>query len=109
MQITCLYFIIIAFKISKLESLNDYFYDYNEYPYDDLMKKEQIVNEHSFAYTINPGHGLCEEKPDSSIFLLIYVHTTPGNLKRRDTIRNTYARRSMFRDIRLVFMTGFNI
>lgn len=64
-----------------------------------------IMNRHDFNYTINPSHAICGDK-SNYIFLLIYVHTTPKNFKRRLSIRETWARRSMFRDVRIVFMMG---
>jgi len=67
-----------------------------------------IVNPHDFNYILNPEFHVCGNKKDHDppVFLLVYVHTTPKNLKRRLSIRETWARRSMFRDIRIVFMMG---
>ena len=68
----------------------------------------KIVNPHDFNYILNPEFQICgnTEAHEPTVFLLIYVHTTPKNLKRRLSIRETWARRSMFRDIRIVFMMG---
>ena len=65
----------------------------------------EIVNRHDFNYIFNPEYNICG-KDGEKLFLLIYVHTAPINFKRRQSIRDTWARRSMFRDIRLVFMMG---
>jgi len=67
-----------------------------------------IVNPHDFTYILNPEFQVCGHKNarEPPVYLLIYVHTTPKNLKRRLSIRETWARRSMFRDIRIVFMMG---
>ena len=63
----------------------------------------KIVNRHDFEFILNPEYKICKSE---SLFLLIYVHSAPGNLKRRLSIRETWAKRSMFRDIRIVFMMG---
>lgn len=66
-----------------------------------------IVNPHDFQYTINPKFDTCgTSSHPEHVFLLIYVHTSPKNYKRRLSIRETWAKRSMFRDIRVVFMMG---
>jgi beta-1,3-galactosyltransferase 1 len=67
---------------------------------------DKIVNKHDFNFTLNPEYQTCKS---SQLFLLIYVHTAPVNFKRRLSIRETWARRSMFRDIRLVFMMGYTL
>jgi hypothetical protein len=72
---------------------------------DDLYKvQNEIVNRHDFEYTLNPGHRICNKSDD--IFVLIYVHTKPDNFKRRLSLRETWAKRSMFRNTRVVFMMG---
>ena len=74
---------------------------------DKFKLQDKIVNPHDFSYILNPGHRICKTTDQSSeIFLLIYVHTSPSNFKRRLSLRETWARRSMFRDIRVVFMMG---
>jgi beta-1,3-galactosyltransferase 1 len=42
------------------------------------------------------------------LFLLVYVHSSSENIKHRETIRETWARRTIFPQIRLVFMLGFS-
>ena len=66
--------------------------------------QSKVVNKHDFEFILNPQKQICQE--DKSLFLLIYVHTTPVNLKRRISLRETWTKRSMFRDIRIVFMMG---
>ena len=73
---------------------------------DDLEVHDVIVNRHDFNYITNPEYRICGEDSGSNVYLLIYIHTSPENLKRRLSIRETWAKRSMFRDIRLVFMMG---
>ena len=72
----------------------------------DLEINDKIVNRHDFKYIMNPGDQICGENFGINVFLLIYVHTSPDNFKRRLSIRETWSKRSMFRDIRLVFMMG---
>ena len=69
--------------------------------------QDEIVNPHDFEYILNPGHHICGSGDASpNVYLLIYVHTSPVHFKRRLSIRETWAKRSMFRDIRIVFMMG---
>ncbi len=76
-------------------------------PVNPYAVSSKMVNPHEFIYNLNPEFQICGNNDDKyQVFLLIYVHTTPKNLKRRLTIRETWARRSMFRDIRIVFMMG---
>ena len=77
----------------------------------ELLKKinlvdisENIVNPHDFEYLLNPGIEFCQNQ--KNLFLLIYVHTDPRHLKRRIMMRETWAKQSMFRDIKTVFMMG---
>ena len=73
---------------------------------DQYRLQNEIVNPHDFKYILNPGHRICGLGQKPKVFLLIYVHTSPDNYKRRLSIRETWAKRSMFRDIRIVFMMG---
>ena len=73
---------------------------------DQYRLQNEIVNPHDFKYILNPGHQICSDDNSSKVYLLIYVHTAPDNYKRRLSIRETWAKRSMFRDIRIVFMMG---
>lgn len=66
---------------------------------------KEIVNPHDFEYIINPQHRICQPTT-SQVFLLIYVHTSPSNLKNRLQIRETFSRRSQLPDVRVVFMMG---
>lgn len=68
--------------------------------------KKRIVNKHDFKYILNPGYEICKPFNNQPVFLLVYVHSAPYNFKRRLSLRETWTRRSMFRDMRLVFMMG---
>lgn len=67
--------------------------------------RDHIVNPHAFAYIRNPGHSVCNNGT-SSVYMLVYVHSGPGNYQRRIVIRETWASRTLFPDLRLVFMIG---
>lgn len=73
---------------------------------DDFAVQNEIVNRHDFNYIYNPGYEICKPVDDNKIFVVVYVHTAPGNFKRRLSIRETWSKRSMFRDMRIVFCMG---
>jgi hypothetical protein len=65
------------------------------------------VNKHDFKFILNPKYDLCGENTEKNkVFLLVYVHTAPDNYKRRLLIRETWAKKSMFTNIRLLFTMG---
>lgn len=66
-----------------------------------------------FKYVKNPGESVClpaaatnSSSSPPTIDLLIYVHSTPSNMKNRVIIRETWAKRALFPQTRLVFMLG---
>jgi hypothetical protein len=77
-------------------------------PNEDLLTltRSTVVNPHEFKYLQNPGGSVCGASGGAGVALLVYVHSTPENLLRRLSIRETWARRSMFKELRLVFMLG---
>lgn len=66
---------------------------------------KSIVNPHNFSYLHNPGYRVCK----GDVYLLVYVHSSPGNYKRRTLIRETWASQMIFPQLRLVFMLGKSI
>ena len=57
---------------------------------------------------MNPKFRVCGKHSSASeVFLLIYVHSAPENFKRRLSLRETWLRRSMFKNVRVVFMMGY--
>jgi hypothetical protein len=79
-------------------------------PSDDPFIKNYIVNRHDFSYIHNPGFQVCGgDKPTNKqkVFVIVYVHSAPENLKRRLSLRETWQRRSMFKHVRFVFMMGY--
>lgn len=71
-----------------------------------LFNSTVQVNGHDFKYILNPRTFVCGEDHGVDVTVLVYVHSTPENFKRRLSIRETWARRSMFKDLRIVFMLG---
>jgi hypothetical protein len=67
--------------------------------------RDHIVNPHNFSYILNPGYSVCNNS-NSPVFILVYVHSGPSNYQRRIVIRETWATRTLFSDLRLVFMIG---
>lgn len=61
-------------------------------------------SQHDFKMLISPESSICEQTPD--LFLLVYVHSAPGNFKKRLTIRQTWASRSLFEDVQIIFVMG---
>jgi hypothetical protein len=62
------------------------------------------IDSHNIEFVLNPGTNVC--RTGTNQFLLVYVHSKPDNLKRRQMIRETWAKQILFKDMRLVFMTG---
>ena len=74
--------------------------------YNQVRVSKEIVNRHDFEYLQNPGREFCSFP--NKIFLIIYVHSSPNNLKRRIAIRETWAKNSFFLDIKTIFVMGKN-
>ena len=69
--------------------------------------RDHIVNPHNFSYILNPEYTVCDNNSNNdSVYLLVYVHSGPTNYQRRIVIRETWATRTLFPDLRLVFMIG---
>jgi hypothetical protein len=82
--------------------------EFEETKEDDYALQSKIVNLHNFSYLMKPTNFSCikNDIKSENFFLLVYVHSSPSNFKRRLQIRETWARRSLFSDLRLVFMIG---
>src|ERR1700722_19295152 len=78
--------------------------------------RDHIVNPHNFTYILNPGYSVCgdinnindnnNKNNNNSVYLFVYVHSGPTKYQRRIVIRETWATRTLFPDLRLVFMIG---
>jgi hypothetical protein len=66
---------------------------------------DYIVNPHNFSFIQNPGYSVCGDDT-TPVYTLIYVHSAPQHYKRRCVIRETWTTRTLFPDLRLVFMMG---
>ena len=73
-----------------------------------LFFHTKIINPHNFNYILNPGEHVCGKNKGTDLFLLAYVHTSPGNFKRRLAIRETWSKQNIFKQVRLLFMMGYN-
>lgn len=68
-------------------------------------KQEGIYS--GFKYLINPEYGICEPSSNTNSPLIVaYIHTAPRNYKRRQLLRDTWLRRTLFNNIRVAFMLG---
>ena len=67
---------------------------------------EKPVNPYKYEYTINPGETLCGEEKGKNVFLLIVVNSSPHKFEFRNSLRNTWAKRSIFPDTRVLFLMG---
>ncbi|CAF3247542.1 unnamed protein product [Rotaria socialis] len=66
------------------------------------IPQDHIVNPHNFSYILNPNWNVCQ----GNVYVIVYVHSAPAYYQRRVLIRETWATRNLFPEIRLVFMLG---
>ena len=58
-----------------------------------------------FDYILEPGNETCAT--DEKLLLIVYVHSAVENRHRRESIRSTWASRSIFgKHLRVIFMLG---
>ena len=63
-----------------------------------------VVNPHEFAYIHNNERACADE---TNVFLVIYVHSAPGNFGRRELIRGTWGNRKFYsKAITTIFVLG---
>lgn len=64
----------------------------------------EIVNPHNFTYLKNPAN-MCTGK---EIYMIIYIHTSPKNFHKRQTIRSTWGDKSLLEQYKsqIVFVMG---
>jgi len=64
-----------------------------------------ILPAKQFDYILEPGDDICST--DERLLLVVYVHSAIENRHRRESIRSTWASRSIFgKHIRVLFMLG---
>jgi hypothetical protein len=81
--------------------LND-FYDSNNY-FDGIIIKNETINPHNYIYIINPKESICKNK---NLTLLAFVLTRRDNFIQRETIRTTWSNKTLFSQMRVIFMIG---
>ncbi|CAF4630965.1 unnamed protein product [Rotaria magnacalcarata] len=69
------------------------------------VPQDHIVNPQNFSYILNPNWTVCQH----NVYIIVCVHSTPAYYQRRLLIRETWAARNVFPEIRLVFMLGQTI
>jgi beta-1,3-galactosyltransferase 2 len=65
--------------------------------------EDYVINSHNFTYTLNPGQSVCFNQ---DVRILIYIHSSPKNLKYRQFVRETWSNSILFPNIRTVFTMG---
>lgn len=72
-----------------------------------LLLCKNIKCNKKLDFLLTPNKNICKNNsPNQAIDLLIYVHTSPEYTKRRILIRETWAQRSLFSDVRIIFSMG---
>lgn len=70
-------------------------------------KKLPQVSWHNFSYIHNPGPKICGKNYGNEILIIAFVCSSPVNLKKRNLIRQTWAKKSLFEKyLRVVFLLG---
>ena len=65
-----------------------------------------LPNPHEFVYLHNPDERVCEPRSAKALDLVAIVPSALENFDNRLTIRNTWANRLLFPQLRLVFLLG---
>ena len=97
-----IFLIFYLIKISISIDLNQTKY-YNVINYE---FQNNIVNYNNFKYLLNPKYQICPAQ--QKVFLLIYVHSSPGNNKKRLIIRETWSQKHLFPNVHIVFFSGLS-
>lgn len=71
------------------------------------LPEKDVVNPHRFRYLLNPQNA-CRTSDGGHAKLLVYVHAAPANLKKRQSIRETWGEAALLRryNATLVFIMG---
>lgn len=79
-------------------------YDVIKSSLSNLTTAPPIVNPHDFEYILNPAN-MCAGK---DVYFIVYVHTSPTNFRKRQTIRHTWGDPHLLKKYkaRLVFVLG---
>ncbi|XP_022299827.1 beta-1,3-galactosyltransferase 1-like [Crassostrea virginica] len=79
-------------------------YDVTNASFANMTTAPPIVNPHDFNYILNPVN-ICTGK---DIYFIVYIHTSPTNFRKRQTIRHTWGDPYLLKKYkaRLVFVLG---
>jgi hypothetical protein len=106
MKFTSLVFVAVTVFLIHLvgskEEINEIKSSHPSSVVNSYVPQNHIVNPHKFNYILNPGSTMCQD----NVYVIVYVHSAPAYYQRRILIRETWATRHLFPDIRLVFMLG---
>lgn len=97
------YLAIIFILLGLIKTKNIELFDENN----NIIVYKDVVSPYNYSFTINPGIETCGYIHDN-IFLLIVVKSSPCNQKRREMIRETWAKRSLFKEIIVLFSMGLD-
>lgn len=65
-----------------------------------------IINPHEYSYILNPGNSICNTIENGDVTLLALVTSASYNFESRKVIRNTWANKVLFPQIKTVFVVG---
>ena len=96
---SCLLLTAIAIVKVYIDQLNEIYLNDDVYMVD-------VFDSRSLAdYNIKPK-GICDSE---EVLLFSYVFVSVDNFERRNVIRQTWANRSMFSDVKVAFVLGLSI
>ncbi|RNA03629.1 beta-1-3-galactosyltransferase 1-like [Brachionus plicatilis] len=78
------------------------------HPKSKLINSSKIINPHNFSFILNPANSLCQNQKGTDILLICLVEVTPCGFFERQQIRETWANKSLFKNIRTVFLVGLS-
>ena len=106
MKVTPLVFVVLTIvhihPVGSEEEINEINSSSPSIAINPYVLHDHIVNSHNFNYILNPGSIVCQD----NVYVIVYVHSAPSYYQRRILIRETWATRNLFPEIRLVFMLG---
>jgi hypothetical protein len=78
------------------------FYNSNNL-FNGIIINNETINPHNYIYIINPKESICKNK---NLTLLTFVLTRRDNFIQRETIRTTWANKTLFSQMRVIFLIG---
>ena len=96
------------FSLIKTQVLQNFFnntnYSNESDPVYEIERNQ--INSHNFNYLINNEHQICETRPNQEVLLLAFVLVSPKRFENRQAIRLTWANKSLFPNLRTIFLVG---